>query len=350
MRRSCPKPKGQETMKTSLAGLCRVLCGLAALSLAGPALASAEHPRIGFSIDDLRLERWAHDRDYFVAAAKALGATVDVQSADASEARQTAQVENLISRGMDVIVIVPFNGKVLANTIAEARQAGIKVISYDRLILDSDIDAYVSFDNVRVGEMQAQGVVDARPSGNYYLLGGSPTDNNAKLLREGQMKVLQPQVDAKKITIVGAQWDPEWSATTALSIVENALTSNNNRIDGIVASNDALAGGAVQALAAQGLAGKTAVSGQDADLAAAQRIVAGTQTMTVYKPLKLIATTAAELAVNMAKNKPSRFTSKINNGKKEVDTILLTPIALTKANVDLLVKDGYFTQAQIGAR
>jgi len=157
-------------------------------------------------------------------------------------------------------------------------------------------------------------------------------------------------VDAKRITIVGAQWDPEWSATTALSIVENALTSNNNRIDGIVASNDALAGGAVQALAAQGLAGKTAVSGQDADLAAAQRIVAGTQTMTVYKPLKLIATTAAELAVNMAKNKPSRFTSKINNGKKEVDTILLTPIALTKANVDLLVKDGYFTQAQIGAR
>jgi len=337
-------------MKTSLAGLCRVLCGLAALSLAGPALASAEHPRIGFSIDDLRLERWAHDRDYFVAAAKALGATVDVQSADASEARQTAQVENLISRGMDVIVIVPFNGKVLANTIAEARQAGIKVVSYDRLILDSNIDAYVSFDNVRVGEMQAQGVVDARPSGNYYLLGGSPTDNNAKLLREGQMKVLQPQVDAKRITIVGAQWDPEWSATTALSIVENALTSNNNRIDGIVASNDALAGGAVQALAAQGLAGKTAVSGQDADLAAAQRIVAGTQTMTVYKPLKLIATTAAELAVNMAKNKPSRFTSKINNGKKEVDTILLTPIALTKANVDLLVKDGYFTQAQIGAR
>jgi len=340
-------------MKTGFAGVGRVLCGAAGLALALQALpvrADATHPKIGFSIDDLRVERWTHDRDDFVAAAKALGATVNVQSADASEARQTAQVENLISRGMDVIVIVPFNGKVLANTIAEARQAGIKVVSYDRLILDSNIDAYVSFDNVRVGEMQAQGVVDARPSGNYYLLGGSPTDNNAKLLREGQMKVLQPQVDAKRITIVGAQWDPEWSATTALSIVENALTSNNNRIDGIVASNDALAGGAVQALAAQGLAGKTAVSGQDADLAAAQRIVAGTQTMTVYKPLKLIATTAAELAVNMAKNKPSRFTSKINNGKKEVDTILLTPIALTKANVDLLVKDGYFTQAQIGAR
>ena len=328
-----------------------LLAGAAlSLGVSAAAQASPEHPKIGFSIDDLRLERWAHDRDYFVAAAKKLGATVDVQSADANEARQTSQIENLISRGMDVIVIVPFNGKVLANTIAEAKQAGIKVISYDRLILDSDIDAYVSFDNDRVGQMQAQGVVNARPTGNYYLLGGSPTDNNAKLLRDGQMKVLQPQVDAKKINIVGAQWVPEWNPTTALSITENALTSNNNRIDGIVASKDALAGGAMQALSAQVLAGKTAVSGQDADLAAAQRIEQGTQTMTVYKPLKLIASTAAEMAVNMAKNKPTNFTSKMNNGKKEVDTILLTPIALTKSNIDTLVKDGYFTQAQIDAK
>ena len=337
------------TRKT-LAGFGRALCGLALISVATPALASAEHPRIGFSIDDLRLERWAHDRDYFVAAAKKLGATVDVQSADASEERQTAQIENLISRGMDVIVIVPFNGKVLANTIAEARQAGIRVISYDRLILGADIDAYVSFDNDRVGQMQAQGVVNAALTGNYYLLGGAPTDNNAKLLREGQMKVLQPQVDAGRIRIAGAQWVTDWSPTLALSITENALTSNKNDLAGIVASNDALAGGAIQALAAQGLAGKTAVSGQDADLAAAQRIVAGTQTMTVYKPLKLIASTAAELAVNMAENKPNHFTSKMNNGTKDVDTILLTPIALTKSNVDTLVKDGYFTQAQIDGK
>ena len=337
------------TRKT-LAGFGRALCGLALISVATPALASAEHPKIGFSIDDLRLERWAHDRDYFVAAAKKLGATVDVQSADANEERQTAQIENLISRGMDVIVIVPFNGKVLANTIAEARQAGIKVISYDRLILGADIDAYVSFDNDRVGQMQAQGVVNAAPTGSYYLLGGSPTDNNAKLLREGQMKVLQPQVDAGRIRIAGAQWVTDWSPTLALSITENALTSNKNDLTGIVASNDALAGGAIQALAAQGLAGKTAVSGQDADLAAAQRIVAGTQTMTVYKPLKLIASTAAELAVNMAEGKPNQFTSKMNNGRKDVDTILLTPIALTKANVDTLVKDGYFTQAQIDGK
>ena len=319
----------------------------AGIATTGQARADAAHPKIGFSIDDLRLERWGHDRDYFVAAAKALGATVNVQSADASEERQTAQIENLISRGMDVIVIVPFNGKVLANTIAEAKQAGIKVISYDRLILDSDIDAYVSFDNVRVGQMQAQGVVDAAPTGNYYLLGGAPTDNNAKLLREGQMKVLKPLVDGGKIKIVGAQWVKEWSPTEGLSIVENALTANNNNIQGIVASNDALAGGATQALAAQGLAGKTAVSGQDADLAAAQRIVKGTQTMTVYKPLKLIATTAAQLAVDLVRGKTPAYTTKMNNGMKDVNTILLTPIPLNKSNIDRLVTDGYFTHAQI---
>ena len=338
------------------AGLTRRLLAGAAMSLGlaaiapNAALASAAHPKIGFSIDDLRLERWAHDRDYFVAAAKKLGATVNVQSADASESRQTAQIENLISRGMDVIVIVPFNGKVLGNVINEAKQAGIKVISYDRLILDANIDAYISFDNVRVGEMQAQGVVNGAPTGNYYLLGGAPTDNNAKLLREGQMKVLQPLVDSNKIKVVGAQWVNEWSATEALSITENALTANKNNIQGIVASNDALAGGAIQALAAQGLAGKTAVSGQDADLAAAQRIEKGTQTMTVYKPLKLIASTAAQMAVDLAKGRKPAYTSSMSNGQKDVDTVLLTPIPLTKANISRLVTDGYFTQAQIDAQ
>ena len=310
--------------------------------------ASAAHPKIGFSIDDLRIERWSRDRDYFVAAAKSMGATVNVQSADGNEQRQISQIENLISRGMDVIVIVPFNGKILGNIINEAKQAGIKVISYDRLILDADIDAYISFDNVRVGEMQAQGVVDAMPKGNYYLLGGAPTDNNAKLLRQGQMKVLQPLIDKGDIKVVGAQWVPEWSATEALSIVENALTANKNNIQGIVASNDAVAGGAIQALAAQGLAGKVAVSGQDADLAAIKRIVAGTQSSDVYKPLKVIASTAAKMAVELAKGKKPAFNSSINNGKKDVPTELLTPIVVTKSNVDMLVKDGFYTSAQIG--
>ncbi|MBD1108203.1 D-xylose ABC transporter substrate-binding protein [Pseudomonas amygdali pv. morsprunorum] len=322
---------------------------LALLSL--PVMADSAHPKIGFSIDDLRLERWSRDRDYFVAAAEKLDAKVYVQSADANEQKQISQIENLISRGVDVLVIVPFNATVLTNAVAEAKKAGIKVVSYDRLILNAEIDAYISFDNEKVGEMQAGGVLKAAaPKGNYFLLGGAPTDNNAKILREGQMKVLQPAIDKGDIKIVGQQWVKEWSPTEALSIVENALTRNNNKIDGIVASNDATAGGAIQALAAQKLAGKVPISGQDADLAAVKRVIDGTQTMTVYKPLKLIASEAAKLSVQLVRNEKPAFTAQYDNGSKKVDTILLTPTPLTKDNIDLLEKDGFYTKAQMGGQ
>ena len=216
-------------------------------------------------------------------------------------------------------------------------------MSYDRLILDADVDAYISFDNEKVGELQAQGVFNAQPKGNYFLLGGAPTDNNAKMLREGQLKVLKPAIDQGDIKVVGQQWVPEWSAATALRIVEDALTANNNKIDAIVASNDGTAGGAIQALAAQNMAGKVPVSGQDADLAAVKRLIAGTQTMTVYKPLKLIAGEAAQLSVALAKGEKPTFNAQYDNGKKKVDTVLLQPTLLTKSNVDVVIKDGFYT-------
>jgi D-xylose transport system substrate-binding protein len=316
----------------------------------GTAHADAQHPKIGFSIDDLRLERWARDRDYFTAAADKLGAKVYVQSADASEQRQIAQIENLISRGVDVLVIVPYNATVLNNAIREAKKAKIKVVSYDRLILNADVDAYVSFDNKAVGELQAQSLVALKPKGNYYLLGGAPTDNNAKILREGQMKVLQPLVDKGDVKIVGKQWVKDWSASEAMAIVENALTANGNKIDAVVASNDGTAGGAIQALAAQKLTGKVAVSGQDADLAAVRRVIAGTQTMTVYKPLREIASTAAAVAVQLVRNQKPGYNAQLDNGFKKVDSILLKPVMLNKANVDLLVKDGFYTQAQLAGK
>jgi len=324
--------------------------GCAMLFASAPAMADAKNPKIGFSIDDLRVERWTRDRDYFTAAAEQMGAKVFVQSADASEQRQIAQIENLISRGVDVLVIVPYNATVLNNAISEAKKAKIKVVSYDRLILNADIDAYISFDNKAVGEMQAQGVVAVKPKGNYYLLGGAPTDNNAKMLREGQLKVLQPLIDKGDIKVVGKQWVKEWSNAEALSIVENALTANANKIDAIVASNDGTAGGAIQALAAQKLAGKVLVSGQDADLAAVRRVIAGTQAMTVYKPLKQIATSAAKLSIQLVRNEKPAYTTQLDNGFKKVDTLLLKPVLLNKANVDVVVKDGFYTQAQLAGK
>lgn len=298
--------------------------------------------RIGLSVSDLTLERWQHDRDFFVAKAEELGAEVLVQSANGDEAKQLSQIQNMLSQDIDALVIIAINSDALSTVVDQAKAEGIPVLAYDRLINGSEIDAYVSFDNVRVGEMQAEYLVEKVPKGKYFLMGGSPTDNNAKMFREGQMKVLQPLIDKGDIEIVGDQWVKGWDANEALKIMENALTANNNNIDAVVASNDNTAGGAIQALQAQGLAGKVVISGQDADLAAVQRIAEGTQTMTVYKPIKVIAEKSAEVAVQLAKGEKVTSDTTVNNGKVDVPYIKLDPIKVGKENiVDTVIKDGF---------
>lgn len=271
-----------------------------------------------------------------------------MQSANGNEETQMSQIENMINRGVDVLVIIPYNGQVLSNVIAEAKREGIKVLAYDRLINDADIDFYISFNNEKVGELQAKSLRDRVPQGNYFLMGGSPVDNNAKLFRQGQMNVLNPLIKEGKIKIVGDQWVDALLPENALKIMENALTANNNKIDAVVASNDATAGGAVQALVAQGLAGKVAISGQDADLAGIKRIVAGTQTMTVYKPIKLLANEAAEIAVDLGNGKAPKSNATLNNGKKDVPAYLLTPVEVEKSNIDAtVVADGFHSKESI---
>ncbi|SHJ40703.1 D-xylose ABC transporter substrate-binding protein [Propionispora hippei] len=298
--------------------------------------------KIGLSMDDLRLERWQHDRDMFVAKAKELGADVVVQSANGDDQTQFSQCENLIAQGVDILVIIPHNGDALAPIIEQAHKAGIKVLSYDRLITKSDVDYYISFDNVKVGELQAKAIAELMPKGRYFLMGGSPVDNNAKLFRQGQMNVLKPLIDKGDITIVGDQWVKDWLPEEALKIMENALTANDNKIAAVVASNDSTAGGAIQALAAQNMAGKVPISGQDAELAACQRIVEGTQTMTVYKPIKILAPTAAEIAVQIAKGNQVKTDGVVNNGNRDVPAVLLTPIAVNAQNMaETVIKDGY---------
>ncbi|CCK06736.1 D-xylose ABC transporter substrate-binding protein [Cronobacter sakazakii] len=308
----------------------------------------AKDVKIGMAIDDLRLERWQKDRDIFVSKAESLGAKVFVQSANGNEETQMSQIENMINRGVDVLVIIPYNGQVLSNVVAEAKREGIKVLAYDRMINNADIDFYISFDNEKVGELQAQSLVDKVPQGNYFLMGGSPVDNNARLFRDGQMKVLKPFIDSGKIKVVGDQWVDGWLPENALKIMENALTANNNKINAVVASNDATAGGAIQALSAQGLAGKVAISGQDADLAGIKRIIAGTQTMTVYKPITQLANTAAEVAVELGNDKQPKSDATLNNGLKEVPARLLTPIKVDKSNIEsTVIKDGFHKKSEL---
>ena len=304
---------------------------------------------IGLSLDTVREERWQRDRDEFVRHAKELGAEVRVQVANNDDARQTAQCENLLTQGVDVLVVAPHNSESAATIVQAAHKAGVPVLAYDRLINKCDLDLYLSFDNVQVGRLQAGYAVQRVPKGRYQLIAGAPTDNNAHLFRQGQLEVLDPYVKRGDITIVGDQWATDWQPVEALKIMENALTRNANRIDAVVVSNDGLAGGAIQALAEQKLTGKVLVTGQDAELSACQRVLAGTQSMTVYKSIHGLARRGAEVALLLARKQPvPDATAKLNNGFKDVPAILIAPIAVDRLNMDsTVVADGFHTKAEL---
>ncbi len=298
--------------------------------------------KIGFSMDTLKEERWQKDRDLFVKRAEELGAEVIVQSADGNDETQVNQAQALLLQGVDVLVVIPHNADVAGAIVEAAKKQNVPVVSYDRLIRNSAPDLYISFDNEKVGELQAKYLLERAPKGNYILIGGAPTDNNANIVRAGQMKVLQPAIDRGDIKIVADQWAKDWLAEEALKHTENALTQNANDVAAVVASNDSTAGGVVQALLQKGLAEKVVVSGQDADLAALQRVVAGTQSMTVYKPVSRLATKAAEAAVSLAKGEKPPTDRSVNNGRVDVPFIYLEPIPVDKENVDAtVIKDGY---------
>jgi D-xylose transport system substrate-binding protein len=310
-----------------------------------------QRPLIGFSMDTLKEERWKTDRDLFVARAAALGADVDVQAANSDDTRQLRDVESLITKKVDAIVIIPHNGAAMARAVEMARQAGIPVLSYDRLITGCDLDLYLTFDNVKVGELQARFIAERLPAGKKTRLVriyGSKTDNNAFLFKQGQDTILKPLIDAGKIEVVHEDWTEDWKPENAKKIANAAITKAGREIDAILASNDGTAGGAIQALIEEGLAGKILVTGQDADLAACQRIVHGSQTMTVYKPIKNLANRAAELAVSLATGKPVIAREEIDNGQVKVPSIFLDIVSVTKENMmDTVVKDGFLKKGEV---
>lgn len=308
-------------------------------------------PLIGLSMDTLKEERWQGDRDLFVAHASELGAEVLVQSANSDDTRQIGDVQALISRGVDVLVIVPHNGGAMAKAVAMAHEAGIPVLAYDRLITDCDLDLYMTFDNVKVGELQAQFLVDRLPKGGkkkIVRIYGAKTDHNAVLYKQGQDNVLGPLLSRGEIEIVHEDWTQDWKPENAKKIANAAITKAGPNFDAILASNDGTASGAIQALSEEGLAGKILVTGQDAELSACQRIVNGTQAMTIYKPVAQLAKQAVEAARKMARCKPVFVPGKINNGKIDVPSILLDVVVVTKANMmDTVVKDGFHTAAEV---
>lgn len=307
-----------------------------AASCALAAFASQDKPVIGLSLDTLKEERWQRDRDLFIAEAEKLGASVVVQSANSDDTRQVRDIESLISRGVDVLVVVPHNGAAMSRAMKSAKEAGIPVISYDRLILNSEVAAYLSFDNVKVGELQASWAIKNLPGDRVLKIVriyGAPTDNNAKMFKQGQDNVLEPLIKAGRVQVVAEDWALDWKPENAKKIMNAAIARIGHDFDAVIASNDGTAGGAIQALIEEGLAGKKLVTGQDADLAACQRIMRGTQSMTVFKPVQKLAALTARKAVAVAKGEKIQTTTTINNGFKEVPCVFEEIVSVDKSNM-----------------
>jgi D-xylose transport system substrate-binding protein len=305
-------------------------------------------PKVGFSIEDMKGERWQTDLNSFEARAKQLGAEVISANADGDDDRQFQQVKDMIKAGIKVLVLLPHDPTMANRMVDAAKSANVKVISYDRLVLNSDVDLYVSFDRLEVGKMQAEYLVKQAPRGNYVLIAGSPSAEDAKTLHDAQMSVLQPYIDRGDIKVIADGYTKDWLPSEAYLFMLKAIDSAQGKIAAVVASNDGLAGGAIQALREHNLAGKVAVSGQDADLAAVICIAQGAQSMTVYKPIVNEAVRAAEEAVRLAKGEKAHADGTISNGNINVPTIMLKPVLVTKDNIKTtVVKDGFQTLKSI---
>lgn len=305
--------------------------------------------KIGFSMATVKEERWQRDKDAFEAHCKQIGVECPITVADNNADRQANDVDNLLTQGVDVLVIAPQNATQAASLVDKAKAQGVPVISYDRLIDSDKIDLYISHQVPVIGKKIAEYALQKAPEGNYVMVYGSSTDNNAVIMKKEQLAVLQPSIDSGKIKIVADQFILDWKPEEALKMAENALTQNNDNIKAFVVSNDGMAGGVISALEKRGLAGKILVTGQDAQLDALQRIAEGKQSMTIYKAIIPLASGAVDAAVKLAKKEPLTTTPFMNESiKKSVPAILLEVVTVDKDNLmDTVIKDGYATYENV---
>jgi len=330
-----------------------------AATTAAATTATVKDIKIGVSMATLQEERWQKDRDIVVNELMAQGVkkeNIFVQSADGDEQKQVTQSENLITQGIDVLIIFPQNGEACAPIVDSAHEAGVKVVAIDRIIKNVDLDFFITYDAFTIGTIQGEYITKLVNKGNWIMIAGAPQDPNAALIRQGQMKFVQPLIDKGDVKVVLDQAANYWNPDEALLYTEQGLTANKNDIQCVFTSNDGCAGAAIEALQEQGLAGKVPVPGLDADLAACQRIVAGTQTMTVYRKLSIMDKAAAQAAVALANgtdiSKATGVTLETkNNGKIDVPAIMLKGadqmFAVDNSNMEEVVKDGWLKAADI---
>ena len=299
--------------------------------------------KIGFAMDTVKEERWQRDHEAFEAHCKEINVECVITVADNKADKQANDVDNLLTQGIDALVIAPHDATQAASMVDKSKAQGIPVISYDRLINSDKIDLYISHQVPVIGKKIAEYALEHVPTGNYVMVYGSSKDNNAKIMQKAELEVLQPAIDSGKIHKVAEQFIDDWRPDLALNFAENALTRNNDNVQAFVVSNDGMAGGVVSALGQRGLAGKVLVTGQDAGLEALQNIAEGKQTMTVYKPIIPLASQAVDAAVKLAHGEPLTTTPFHNDAiNKDVPAILLEVTVVDKSNLmDTVIKDGY---------
>jgi len=322
---------------------------LAVIAAAGfSSAAMAEGKKIGVSWGSFQEERWKLDEAALVAALEAAGNTYVSADAESSSAKQLTDIEALIAQDIDVLIINAWDKDAILPAIDLAAAEGIPVLGYDRLIEDNRT-FYLTFDNVGVGRIIAETVKAAKPDGNYAIIKGDPGDPNAGFLLQGMMEVIGADVEAGTIKIVGEASTDGWKPENAQKNMEQILTANSNAVDAVLAQNDGMAGGAVAALAAQGM--NIPVGGQDGDLAAINRVARGTQTVSVWKNVRDLGKIAGEVASALAEGAaldaiPNAV--KFSGGEKgvEMNAILLAPTPLTKDNLNLAIDAGHITKEQ----
>jgi D-xylose transport system substrate-binding protein len=303
--------------------------------------------KIGFSLGTLKEERWIKDRDILMAKAREMGAEVIVQNANNDDQDQLKQVKYLLQQDIDVLIIVPNDYNKASYAVELAKKQGVKVISYDRLVMNANVDLYITFDNVKVGELMAKSIAENLDTGNVLIINGAQTDNNTKMIKQGYDKVLKPMIAEGKIDIITEEWAPNWMKKYAFKVVDEAL-QKKIKISAVIAGNDSLAEGTIEALSEHRMTGKVLVAGQDADLTACQRIVEGTQLMTIYKPIEKLAEATIEMAVKLVENEPLNIEEYINDGSYDVKYFVLEPTAVDKSNIDnTIIRDGFHLKSEI---
>jgi D-xylose transport system substrate-binding protein len=294
--------------------------------------------QIGMCFDSFVIERWQRDRDVFVSTAQELGAEVNVQNANGDVEEQKAKIDYFINKKMDAIVIIPIEVDAIAKEVLKAGDRGIKVISYDRLITNANTDLYISFDNEKVGEIMAKGLIEAGlPGRKVIMISGPLTDNNVTLVNKGFCSVMRRY----NIDIMDTAYAEGWKAEQAAAYIYDNIDIVKMS-DGIMFGNDGLASQGIKALSEKRLIDRVKVVGQDAELAACQRIVEGTQLMTVFKPVDKLAKEAAECTIKLVKQESIHTVQTIYDGKYNVPYIALEPIAVNKNNMEKIIIDSGF--------